>query len=44
VGRPEMVGGAAELLKSLTTRWFNELARFCDNEALSIADSHEDTE
>jgi hypothetical protein len=44
VGKPEMVGGAAEFLKGLTTRWLNELARFCDNEALSIADSHGDTE
>jgi hypothetical protein len=44
VGKPEMVGGAAEFLKSLTTRWFNELARFCDNEALSSSDSGEDAE
>jgi len=44
VGKPEMVGGAAEFLKSLTTRRFNELARFCDNEALSSSDSGEDAE
>ena len=40
VGRPEMGGGAAEFLKSLTIRWFNELAHYCDNEALSVSDSH----
>jgi hypothetical protein len=44
VGKPEMVGGAAEFRKSPTTRWFNELARFCDNEALSSSDSGEDAE
>jgi len=32
VGRPEMPGGASEFLKSLTTRWFNEFARFCDDQ------------
>lgn len=44
VGKPEMAGGAAEFLKSLTTRWFNELARFCDNEDSSSSGSREDTE
>lgn len=40
VGKPEMPGGASEFLKSLTTRWFDELARFCDNQNLFSADSH----
>jgi|SRR4051794_914876 len=38
VGRPDMPGGASEFLKNLTTRWFNEFARFCDNENLFSAD------
>jgi uncharacterized protein YndB with AHSA1/START domain len=32
VGRPAMPGGAPEFLKSLTTRWFDEFARFCDQQ------------
>jgi len=31
VGRPDMPGGASEFLRSLTTRWFDELALFCDS-------------
>jgi len=34
VGRPSMPGGASEFLKSLTTRWFNEFARFCDQKSI----------
>lgn len=30
VGSPEIQGGGAEFLRSLTTRWFDEFARFCD--------------
>jgi hypothetical protein len=33
VGTPDMPGGASEFLRSLTTRWFDELARFCDGQA-----------
>jgi len=40
VGTPEMPGGASEFLKSLTTRWFDEFARFCDSQTLSGSDSH----
>jgi hypothetical protein len=32
VGSPEMPGGGSEFLRSLTTRWFDEFARFCDNQ------------
>jgi hypothetical protein len=32
VGRPKMPGGGSEFLRSLTTRWFDEFARFCDNQ------------
>jgi hypothetical protein len=32
VGTPEMPGGGAEFLKSLTTKWFDEFARFCDRQ------------
>lgn len=32
VGEPEMPGGALEFLRSLTSRWFDEFARFCDSE------------
>jgi len=32
VGRPDMPGGASEFLTKLTTRWFEEFARFCDNQ------------
>ena len=32
VGSPQMAGGAPEFLRSLTTRWFSELARFCDTQ------------
>ena len=32
VGSPNMPGGGAEFLRSLTTRWFSEFARFCDNQ------------
>ncbi len=31
VGEPEMPGGAPEFLQKLTSRWFDEFARFCDN-------------
>ena len=30
VGEPQMQGGGAEFLRSLTSRWFDEFARFCD--------------
>lgn len=39
VGRPNMPGGASDFLETLTTRWFNEFARFCDNQNLFSADS-----
>jgi hypothetical protein len=39
VGRPEMPGGAQEFLRSLTTRWFDEFARFCDSQAVFGSDS-----
>ena len=32
VGRPKMPGGGSEFLRSLTTRWFDEFARLCDNQ------------
>jgi hypothetical protein len=32
VGSPKMPGGGSEFLKRLTTRWFDEFARFCDNQ------------
>jgi uncharacterized protein YndB with AHSA1/START domain len=32
VGEPQMQGGGSEFLKRLTTRWFDEFARFCDNQ------------
>jgi hypothetical protein len=32
VGTPEMPGEGSEFLRSLTTRWFDEFARFCDNQ------------
>jgi hypothetical protein len=32
VGTPEMPGGGSEFLKSLTTKWFDEFARFCDSQ------------
>jgi hypothetical protein len=39
VGSPEMHGGGAEFLRSLTTRWFDEFALFCDKQAVSGSDS-----
>lgn len=33
VGQPAMPGGAPEFLKSLTSRWLDELRRFCDSHA-----------
>ena len=33
VGQPQMPGGAPEFLRKLTTRWFEEFARFCDSQA-----------
>ena len=44
VGEPEMPGGASEFLKSLTTRWFDEFARFCDSQYSLFPDSHRDVE
>jgi len=32
VGEPQMHGGGSEFLRTLTTRWFDEFARFCDNQ------------
>ena len=32
VGEPEMPGGASEFLRSLTSRWFDEFAHFCDDQ------------
>jgi hypothetical protein len=32
VGKPEMPGGGSEFLRSLTTRWFDGLASFCDDQ------------
>jgi hypothetical protein len=32
VGSPDMPGGGAEFLRCLTTRWFSQFARFCDNQ------------
>ncbi len=32
VGEPDMAGGGPEFLRSLTTRWFDEFARFCDQQ------------
>lgn len=40
VGEPDMPGGASEFLKSLTSRWFDAFARFCDDHAVKGADSH----
>lgn len=31
VGEPEMLGGAPKFLQSLTSRWFDEFAHFCDD-------------
>jgi hypothetical protein len=39
VGQPDMPGGALAFLKSLTERWFDDLARFCDNYAVDCTDS-----
>lgn len=39
VGEPEMPGGASEFLRSLTSRWFDEFARFCDNQVAADPDS-----
>ena len=44
VGRPEMAGGASEFLRSLTTRWFDEFVRYCENYTVSGIDSHRDNE
>ena len=33
VGEPEMPGGASEFLRSLTSRWFDEFARFCNEQS-----------
>jgi len=35
VGQPQIEGGAQEFLRKLTTRWFEEFARFCDSRAQS---------
>jgi uncharacterized protein YndB with AHSA1/START domain len=35
VGDPMIPGGADEFLRKLTTRWFNEFARFCDGKTPS---------
>ena len=32
VGEPDMPGGAPEFLRSLTSRWFEEFAHFCDKQ------------
>ncbi len=32
VGEPEMPGGGSEFLRSLTSRWFADFARFCDDQ------------
>jgi hypothetical protein len=32
VGNPKIQGGALEFLRQLTTRWFDEFARFCDGQ------------
>ena len=32
VGKPDMPGGAPEFLRSLTTRWLDELSRYCDSQ------------
>jgi hypothetical protein len=32
VGEPQMQGGGSEFLERLTTSWFDEFARFCDNQ------------
>ena len=43
VGEPEMPGGASEFLRSLTSRWFDEFARFCDNHVAADPDTHDST-
>ena len=35
VGEPDMPSGALTFLQSLTSRWFDEFARFCDNDKSS---------
>jgi hypothetical protein len=40
VGRPEMPGGGSEFLRRLTTRWFDEFAKFCDNQSSRYTDSN----
>jgi len=32
VGEPVMPGGATKFLRSLTSRWFDEFAHFCDDQ------------
>jgi hypothetical protein len=32
VGSPKMPGGGSEFLRSLTTKWFDGFASFCDNQ------------
>ena len=32
VGEPVMPGGASTFLRSLTSRWFDEFAHFCDDQ------------
>jgi hypothetical protein len=44
LGTPDMPGGAPEFLRKLMTRWFDEFARFCDNQAGSRSDSHRSEE
>jgi uncharacterized protein YndB with AHSA1/START domain len=39
VGTPQMPGGGSEFLRSLTTRWFDEFAHFCDNQNSLNTDS-----
>jgi hypothetical protein len=36
VGEPQMEGGGSEFLRSLTTRWFDGFATFCDNQNSSL--------
>jgi uncharacterized protein YndB with AHSA1/START domain len=43
VGEPEMPGGASEFLRSLSSRWFDEFARFCDNHVAADPDTHDST-
>ena len=40
VGTPQMPGGGSEFLRSLTTRWFDEFVRFCDNQNSRQTDSN----